>query len=63
MSEALPFLQAWLITAVVTFGLLSFTPWRRNTRLVLAVLVPAALIMLIAWFFLRGFGGGAGRDD
>ncbi|EAR24294.1 hypothetical protein A20C1_00365 [marine actinobacterium PHSC20C1] len=63
MTEGIYFVQAWLIAAVVTYGLLSFTPWRRNTRLVLAVLVPAALIMLIAWFFLRGFGGGAGRED
>jgi len=63
MTEAAPFIQAWLIASVVTFGLLTFTPWRQRTRLLAAVLAPLLLIVWIAWFFLRTYGGGAGRGD
>jgi len=63
MTEGIYFVQAWLVTAVVAYVLLSFTPCRQHTRLLAAVLAPLLLIVWIAWFFLRAFGGGAGRED
>jgi len=62
MTEGIYFAQAWLVTAVVTYVLLSFTPWRQRTRLLAAVLAPLLLIVWTAWFFLRAYGGGRDTD-
>ncbi|WP_141991296.1 hypothetical protein [Rhodoglobus vestalii] len=63
-SSPWPFLQAWLIMAVITYGALSlFAPtWRRRTRIVLSVFAPLAVVLLMAWWILRVVGS-AGRED